>query len=195
MAAVVVALLWAGSAAAQDEAGIRYASDHLVPISAQPGEAPFASLHVTSEVRVLDEVDGAVRVAATGVARLAEDGSVDEVFTDATNATRIADVLDASLVEVAPTQDGWADVRIEGWLASASLTDSLDGLFAEADATYSEHCTRCHVGYAAPVETMRSTLPNNRVERIIRNMARGIDIDDRQVNLIIQWFQKHPDDL
>lgn len=195
MAVFVVVLTWTCSVISQTEPDIRYASDHEVAVSTQPGEMPFATLHVTSEVRVLEVDDGDARVVANGVARLGEDNGVSEVFTDSTNATSVADVMDATLVDVTPAQDGWADVRIEGWIASESLADSLDGLFEEADATYSQHCTRCHTGYAAPVETLRSTFPNSRVERTIRSMSQGIDIDDRQINLIIQWFQKHPDGL
>lgn len=203
MRRIIPSLLLAAAAAvpltalAQDAAAdtaTRYVQSDAAPLAAEPGGDPFANLYVTTELEVLEQADGASRVRVEGFARPGEAG-VAEVFTDDTNATRVADVSDASAVETVAEHGDWHEVALEGWVADDALADDLDPMFEEAAAIYEANCTRCHTGYAQPADVLRRTLPNARVERVVHNMARGTDVTDEQVNLIIQWFQKHPDDL
>lgn len=173
-------------AAAQEETV--YVAAAASPLLDAPGGTSLGALSITAPLSVVERADGHVRVRVAGVA---EPGGRTPavVYTDAANRIQVFVAEDAATVGGPVDADGWAAVELDGWLPDDAVVNQRDELFAEAADTYQRYCSRCHAGYAGPVEDLVRRVKPHEWPEIAKRMSTGTGIRDAEFELVLRWLQ------
>jgi YD repeat-containing protein len=165
-----------------------YVAAAASPLLDAPGGTPLGVLSITTPLTVVERADGHVRVRVVGVAE--PDGRTPAVvYDEAANRIQVFVADDAAPVGGPADADGWTPVELDGWLPDDAVVNALDELFAEAATTYQRYCSRCHAGYAGPVEDLVRRMKPHEWPEVARRMATGTGIRDAEFELVLQWLQ------
>ncbi len=168
--------------------GVRYVSVDQTPLyGSEEADTELTALRVTSEVEVLEEGDAHSLVKITGFIRA--EAESDVVFTNTVDEIEITTAVDASLLTQLAAAEGFAEVELTGYVANEALVEDREEMFTTAAGVYQRYCSRCHVGYAGPVEQLIERLRPREWPSFARRMAVGTGISDSDLNLIIHWLQ------
>ena len=151
--------------------------------------AQFAQLKITVPVTILEEADGQARVRVDGAVAADELGEAAVVYSNSQDEIVVAESVDPGQVQLGDEEAGWAEAGLEGWVDAAALTDDREPLFTQAASTYQRYCSRCHVGYAGPVEQLIERLKPADWPEVAHRMAMGTGISNADLSLVVHWLQ------
>lgn len=185
LAAILISL-----ALAQEAANEAFVNSDLAPLYSDAeatGEA--AQLRITSALEVLDTSESSTLVRVSGWITAQNLPNGGPIYTNRTDLIEITPSAQPEALTELGTDGDWTEVELRGWISSEALAADRTEMFAAAAKVYQSNCTRCHAGYAGPVEQLIVRLQPREWPEVATRMAMGTGISKADLSLLIHWLQ------
>lgn len=187
---LALAAILTGLSLAQEAASETFINSDLAPLySDAESTSEAAQLRVSSALEVLETSGSSTLVRVTGWIAAKNLPSGGPIYTNQTDLIEITPSAQSEVLTESSTDGDWTEVELQGWISNEALVADRTEMFATAAKVYQSNCTRCHAGYAGPVDVLIVRLQPREWPEIATRMAVGTGISKSDLSLLIHWLQ------